>query len=54
MAVYITKLEINNYLSCKKTELELSPFTSLVGYNNAGKSNILSAVKWLLEKRTLV
>ncbi|NTZ47763.1 DUF2813 domain-containing protein [Lelliottia aquatilis] len=32
----------------------MSPFTPLVGYNNAGKSNILSAVKWLLEKRTLV
>ncbi|MEQ4923447.1 ATP-dependent nuclease [Proteus hauseri] len=53
MSVYITSLDINNYLSCKNTSLELSSFTPLVGYNNAGKSNILSAIKWLLEKRTL-
>jgi predicted ATP-dependent endonuclease of OLD family len=28
--------------------VELSPFTPLVGYNNAGKSNILLAIQWLV------
>lgn len=34
-------------------ELKLSSFTPLVGYNNAGKSNCLSAIQWLLKKSTL-
>ncbi|WP_082970717.1 AAA family ATPase [Morganella psychrotolerans] len=54
MSVYIKSLDINNYLSCKNTSFELSPFTPLVGYNNAGKSNILSAIKWLLEKKNII
>ncbi|MEY1549350.1 ATP-dependent endonuclease, partial [Providencia manganoxydans] len=53
MSVFIESIIINNFLSCKKTEVLLSPFTPLVGYNNAGKSNILSAIKWLLEKRVI-
>lgn len=31
----------------------LSPYTPLVGYNNAGKSNVLHAIKWLLRKEKL-
>jgi len=31
----------------------LTDFTPLVGYNNAGKSNILEAIKWLLRKTSL-
>ncbi|MEQ4676788.1 AAA family ATPase [Providencia vermicola] len=53
MSVFIESIIINNFLSCKKTEVLLSPFTPLVGYNNAGKSNILNAIKWLLEKRVI-
>ncbi|MEX9297418.1 AAA family ATPase, partial [Providencia alcalifaciens] len=53
MSVFIESIIISNFLSCKKTEVLLSPFTPLVGYNNAGKSNILSAIKWLLEKRVI-
>jgi len=31
----------------------LADFTPLVGYNNAGKSNILTAIKWLLRRSSL-
>lgn len=49
----ITKLKIKNYCSCKDLSVPLSRVTPLVGYNNAGKSNILSALTWLLKKSTL-
>jgi len=50
---YLSGLEISNFRSCTSTEFELSPFTPLVGYNNGGKSNVLSAVKWLLRRAAL-
>lgn len=53
MAVRLEKIIINNFRSCKETELVLRPYTALVGYNNAGKSNIILAIKWLLEASTL-
>lgn len=49
MTVRLTAVEINNFRSCKSTHATLRPFTALVGYNNAGKSNIILAIKWLLE-----
>lgn len=53
MAHKISNIEIKNYKSCIDTELKLSDFTPLVGYNNAGKSNCLSAIQWLLRKSSL-
>jgi len=35
------------------TTLLLSEFTPLVGYNNAGKSNCLSAIQWLIRRASL-
>jgi predicted ATP-dependent endonuclease of OLD family len=50
----ISEVEIKNYKSCKETVLKLSSFTPFIGYNNAGKSNCLSAIQWLLRKSSLV
>lgn len=50
---FITSLKVTNYCSCLSAKMDLKPFTPLVGYNNAGKSNILEAVNWLLKKSTL-
>ena len=50
----LTEVQIRNYRSCKNLDLPLDDFTPLVGYNNAGKSNILSAIKWLLKPSPLI
>lgn len=50
----LTSLKINNFRSCKNIDVELSNFTPIVGYNNAGKSNILSSIEWLLKDRLLL
>ncbi len=49
----ITEVTIKNFKSCIDTKLMLSDFTPLVGYNNAGKSNCLSAIQWLIRKVSL-
>lgn len=40
----ISEMEILNFRSCKHTKVKLENFTPLVGYNNAGKSNILKCI----------
>ncbi|WP_291372406.1 AAA family ATPase [Acinetobacter sp. UBA6720] len=49
MSVTIKELEIKNFRSCKDTKVLMKNFTALIGYNNAGKSNIILAIKFLLE-----
>lgn len=44
----LTSATIRNFRSCESVELDLAPYTPFVGYNNAGKSNILSAIRWLV------
>lgn len=53
MSHYIKKLEIENYKSCKELAVVFTPYTPLVGYNNVGKSNILSALEWLVKDKLL-
>lgn len=53
MGHIISKIHIENFKSIKDQEFDLSNFTPLVGYNNAGKSNILEAIKWVLRKTSL-
>ncbi|MER2981348.1 ATP-dependent nuclease [Serratia bockelmannii] len=53
MSHYLDTLTIKNFKSCKHIEVKLSEFTPIIGYNNAGKSNILSAVEWLFKKKVL-
>lgn len=49
MSVIIKELEIENFRSCKNTKIILNNFSALIGYNNTGKSNIILAIKFLLE-----
>lgn len=53
MGHIVSKIQIENFKSIKNQDFELSNFTPLVGYNNAGKSNILEAIKWTLRKTSL-
>lgn len=45
----IQRVMIENFRSCTSFEAELADFTVLVGYNNAGKSNVLGAIRWGLK-----
>jgi ABC-type transport system involved in cytochrome c biogenesis ATPase subunit len=53
MSHVLSEISIRNFKSIRSEAFELSSFTQLVGYNNAGKSNILEAIKWLLRKTSL-
>ena len=50
---FLNEITIKNFRSCNDFSTKLSPYTALVGYNNAGKSNILLAIQWLLKKSSL-
>ncbi|PPL02282.1 AAA family ATPase [Parapedobacter indicus] len=41
--MYISSIKIKNYRGVKSDQLETSPFTCIIGENNAGKSTILLA-----------
>ncbi|WP_371170429.1 ATP-dependent nuclease [Aliiroseovarius sp. 2305UL8-7] len=45
----ISRLSVKNYRSIKDAEFHFTNYTPLVGYNNAGKSNVLKAIQWLVE-----
>lgn len=49
----LSQVAILNFRSCREVTLPLNDFTPLVGCNNAGKSNILTAVEWLLDASAL-
>lgn len=53
MSHKLTNLKIVNFRSIKNIELDLENYSPLVGYNNAGKSNILEAIQWILRKTKL-
>lgn len=45
-SIWLSHLTIRNFRSCKETEVKLQPgVTLLVGENNAGKSNIVDAIR---------
>ncbi len=50
---HISKITIKNYKSIIDAEFSLSVYTPLVGYNNAGKTNILKALNWVIKKNTI-
>lgn len=50
----LDEVHIENFRSCAKCEVPLFQLTPIVGQNNAGKSNILEAIKWVLRRRSLV
>lgn len=49
MSFLISSINISNFKSCKEVKVNLSNYTPFVGYNNAGKSNILNSIKWFIE-----
>lgn len=53
MTHLLSTITIRNFKSIRNETFELSAFTPLVGYNNAGKSNMLQGIKWLLRKTSL-
>lgn len=50
---HISQIKIQNFKSIKDSEFALSGYTPLVGYNNAGKSNLLDAILWVVSKSAL-
>lgn len=42
--MYINKLSIKNYRNFSSLELDLQPFTLIIGENNIGKTNLLNAI----------
>ncbi|ERS87964.1 ATP-dependent nuclease [Halomonas sp. PBN3] len=50
---HLTDIHIQNFRSCRDVSLALSDCTPVVGYNNAGKSNIMAAIEWLVAPRAL-
>jgi putative ATP-dependent endonuclease of OLD family len=42
--MYISKLNIKNYRNFKEFEIDLKPFTLIIGENNIGKTNLLNAI----------
>ena len=53
MSHIISYLKVKNFKSIKEESFELANYTALVGYNNAGKSNIIESLQWLLKKTVL-
>ena len=54
MSHIISYLKVKNFKSIKEESFELANYTALVGYNNAGKSNIIESLQWLLKKGLIV
>jgi len=48
----ISKIVIKNYRSIEEAEIDLSPFSVLVGQNNHGKTNAFEAVQWFYNAKT--
>jgi len=53
MSHRLSSVTIVNYRSIRSHTFNLSEYTPLIGYNNAGKTNIIRAIKWLLRKTSL-
>lgn len=47
-ALRLSEITIANLRSIQRQTFPLSSFTALIGYNNAGKTNILMGIRWLL------
>lgn len=53
MAVLIEKVVVRNFRSISLAEFSLGIYTPLIGYNNSGKTNAISAIQWLLRRTSL-
>lgn len=52
-ALRLSEITISNLRSIQRQTFPLSNFTALIGYNNAGKTNILMGIRWLLSRFSL-
>lgn len=50
---HISEIRIQNFKSITDALFPLSDYTPLVGYNNAGKTNIIRAIGWVLKRSSL-
>lgn len=50
---HVSCIHIENFRACRNVTLPLDGYTPLVGQNNAGKSTILEAIRWVLKPGTL-
>lgn len=50
---HVSELKIQGFKSISSATFPLSHYTPLVGYNNAGKTNILKAAAWVIKKSSL-
>lgn len=49
----VSCIYIENFRACRNVTLSLDGYTPLVGQNNAGKSTILEAIRWVLKPSSL-
>jgi hypothetical protein len=49
----LAQVRIHNFRSCRDVSLTLGDCTPIVGYNNAGKSNLLDALAWFVAPTSL-
>lgn len=49
----VSCIHIENFRACRNVTLPLDSYTPLVGQNNAGKSTILEAIRWVLKPTAL-
>lgn len=52
-SLHLCSITISNLRSIRHGTFPLSDFTALIGYNNAGKTNILMGIRWLLHRSSL-
>ncbi|GAA5088563.1 ATP-dependent nuclease [Paenalcaligenes hermetiae] len=50
---FISLIKVKNFKSIQDATFRLEKYTPIVGQNNAGKSNIIASLKWLLKKEKL-
>lgn len=50
---FVSSITVKNFKSIKSATFRLEKYTPIVGQNNAGKSNSIAALKWLLKKERL-
>ena len=52
--MYISKIEIENYRNFKQFEMDLHPFTLIIGENNIGKTNLINALSLILSQEITI
>ncbi|MCG5528472.1 MULTISPECIES: AAA family ATPase [Halorhodospira] len=50
---HLAHIRIQNFRSCRDVALALGDCSPIVGYNNAGKSNVLAAIEWFTTSTSL-